>query len=296
MKRHTPLRRAIVYGGVFLLAAFLFGPFLLVGTASLVEYGDLLTFPPNWFAHGVSLGNYEYVLTGQVPQSFLREGGQMMYPSQEVRHFPQSVLNSFSVALAVMLINLVLGCFAGYAYSRLRFPLYGTTFNFVLFSRLIPTVALAIPYYLIVQSAGLLNNPVSLIAIYAVLTLPFTVLLLTLHFRSVPEEVEESAQVEGASNLQIMLHITLPLSLPSLIGTGLFAFMLAYSEFLFALLLTTKAERWTMAVNFGVLVANPDVSWGLLNSCIIMGILPTALLVLPVWRFMVRGLAAGAGR
>jgi multiple sugar transport system permease protein len=161
---------------------------------------------------------------------------------------------------------------------------------------LIPTVALAVPYYAIVQRLGLLNSYWALIAIYAVLTLPFTILVLTIYFRNVPPEIDEAAQLEGASPWRILWDITLPLSLPSLVGAGLFAFMLAYGEFLFALLITTSIDRRTLPVILATVSANPDVSWGLLMASIALGTLPTLLLAIPVWRFMVRGLTASAAR
>jgi ABC-type glycerol-3-phosphate transport system permease component len=129
-----------------------------------------------------------------------------------------------------------------------------------------------------------------------VLTLPFTTLVLTLYFKGIPLEVNEAAQLEGASHWRVLRDITLPLSLPSLVGTGLFAFMLAYSEFLFALFITTSRERRTLPVILGSLSVNTDVSWGMLMASIIIGLFPTLLLAFPVWRFMVRGLTAGSVR
>jgi multiple sugar transport system permease protein len=294
MRRRSPLRQVVVYGAALLLALFWFGPFVLVWLGSVIPEGDLLSFPPNWFAHGPFLGNYRYILTGEIPQTYLERGATRSMISQEVRYVPHAMLNSFAVALAVMFLNLVLGSLAAYAYARLQFPGRRATFNFILASRLIPTVALAVPYYLIVQALGLLDTPWALIAIYAVLTLPFTVLVLTLYFRAIPPEIDEAAQVEGASPLQILWRITLPLSLPSLVGAGLFAFMLAYGEFLFGLLIATGIERRTLPVILGAISTNPDVAWGLLMASIAIGSAPTILLVFPVWRFMVRGLTAGA--
>ena len=109
-------------------------------------------------------------------------------------------------------------------------------------------------------------------------------------------EIDEAAQVEGASPWQVLRDIMLPLSTPSLVGAGLFAFMLAYSEFLFALFITTSRERRTLPVILGALSANTDVSWSMLMASITIGVIPTLLLAFPVWRFMVRGLTSGAVR
>lgn len=296
MNRRSPLQRAVVYGGAILLALFWFGPFVLVGIGSVIPEGNLISFPPRWFADRPFLGNYDYIFTGRIPSTYEQRGALRSMISNEVRYVPRTLLNSFVVATAVMLVNLALGSLAAYAFARLRFPGRGAAFNFILASRLIPTVALAVPYYAIVQRLGLLNSYWALIAIYAVLTLPFTILVLTLYFRNVPAEIDEAAQLEGASPWRILWDITLPLSLPSLVGAGLFAFMLAYGEFLFALLITTSIDRRTLPVILATISANPDVSWGLLMASIALGSLPTLLLAIPVWRFMVRGLTAGAAR
>ena len=96
-----------------------------------------------------------------------------------------------------------------------------------------------------------------------------------------PDEIDEAAQVEGASPWRILRDITIPLALPSIIGAGLFSFMLSYSEFLFALFITTTRERRTLPVILGALSANTDVSWNMLMASITIGIIPTLLLAIP---------------
>ncbi len=125
------------------------------------------------------------------------------------------------------------------------------------------------------------------------LTLPFTILILTLYFRGIPEEIEEAAQLDGCGPLQTLVRIVVPLALPSLIGTGLFAFMLSYSEFLFGLLITQSIKTRTLPVILATVSWNPDVTWGLTSASITIGLIPTLLLVVPVWRYMVKGLVAG---
>jgi multiple sugar transport system permease protein len=296
MNAGSPIRRILIYLAAVLVALFWFGPLVLVGVASMVPDGNLLSFPPRWFENGIFLGNYEYILTGVLPETYLQPGALRGAISQEVRFVPHSLLNSFVVATAVALNNVVFGSLAAYAYARIRFPGRALSFNFVLGSRLLPAVALAVPFYTIVQRLGLLNSPVALVLIYTVLTLPFSTLILTLHFRNIPQSIDESAQLEGAGPLRIMWDIAVPLALPSLVGVGLFSFMLAYGEFLFALLIMTGSDTKTLPVLFGSLATNRDVAWGLLTASIILGSLPTLVLVFPVWRFMVRDLTKGAER
>jgi ABC-type glycerol-3-phosphate transport system permease component len=296
MRRRSPARRVVIYGGAALLAFFWFAPFVLVAIGSVIQEVNLLSFPPDWFAGPPTLAAYDYIFTGDVPASFEQRGALRSMVSNEVRDVPRAVLNSFVVAGAVMLVNLVFGSLAAYAFARVRFPGKRAAFNFVLMSRLVPSVALAVPYYVIVQQLGWLNTYRSLIAIHSVLTLPFTTLILTLYFRGLPPEIDEAAQVEGASPWRVLKDITLPLALPSLVGAGLFAFMLSYSEFLFGLFLTTTRERRTLPVLLGSLSANTDVTWSMLMASITLGLIPTLLLAFPVWRLMVRGLTAGGTR
>lgn len=296
MSKRSPLRRVIISCGALLLAVFLFAPFVLVVVGSVLPEVNLVSFPPHWFANPPNLQTYDYIFTGKIPETFEQRGALRGMISNEVRDVPRAILNSVVVATAVMLINVVFGSLAAYAYARIRFPGRAAAFNFVLMSRLIPTVAIAVPYYLIVQAFGLINTYWALIAIYSVLTLPFTTLVLTLYFRGLPEEIDEAARVEGASPWRILVDIAIPLALPSIIGAGLFSFMLAYSEFLFALFITTTSDRRTLPVLLGTLSANPDVTWNMLMASIVVGTIPTLLLAIPVWRFMVRGLTSGAVR
>lgn len=286
----------LIYGGAIVLAVFWFAPFVLVALASVIPEVNLASFPPRWFDDPLNLQTYDYIFTGTVPQSYEQRGALRSMISSEVRDVPRAIGNSLLVATAVMLINVILGSISAYAYARIRFPGRSAIFSFVLFSRLIPTVAVAIPYYLIVQRLGLINSFWALILIYSVLTLPFTILVLTLYFRGIPEEIDEAAQLEGASHWRILRDIGIPLALPSIVGAGLFAFMLSYGEFLFALFITTTRERRTLPVVLGALSANTDVSWNMVMAAITLGTIPTLLLAFPVWRFMVRGLTSGAVR
>ena len=294
MRRRSPLQRIIIYVGALALAFFWFAPFVVVLLGSTVPEVNLVSYPPDWFRDGLNLQTYDYIFTGKVPETYEQRGAMRSMISSEVRQVPRAILNSFIVASAVMLINLVFGSLGAYAYARIRFPGRKLAFTFVLMSRLIPTVAIAVPYYLIVQSLDLINSFWALILIYSVLTLPFTTLVLTLYFRGIPIEIDEAAQLEGASPWRILRDIGIPLALPSMIGAGLFAFMLSYSEFMFALFITTTRERRTLPVVIGSLSSNTDVSWNMLMATIAIGTIPTIILAFPVWRFMVRGLTSGA--
>ena len=129
--------------------------------------------------------------------------------------------------------------------------------------------------------------------VHSVLTLPFTVLILSVFFRRIPIEIEDAAIVDGCTRAQLFWRIVLPLSLPSLAATGLFAFMLSYAEFLFALVLSGDAANRPLSVVMASLARNVDVSWGILNSAIFLAVLPSLVLVAIVWRMIVEGILVG---
>ncbi|MGH2437020.1 MAG: carbohydrate ABC transporter permease [bacterium] len=284
----------MIYLSAIVVVGFALAPFMWVILSGFLPEVAILTVPPEWFRSGLIVDNYRYILTGEIPRAH-EVGGQLRRMiSEEVRHVPRAALNSSVVAGAVLLLNWLLGVPAAYAYARLRFPGRVATFYFITVSRLIPAVALAIPYFLIVQRLGLLDRHFALILIHTALTLPFTVLILVLYFRSIPVEIEESAQLDGASRWAILRRVMLPLALPSLVGAGLFAFMLSYSEFLFALLVTTSEYSRTLPVTLASVASNPDVSWSLLSAGTTLAVLPALILVWPIWRYMVRGLVSGS--
>jgi multiple sugar transport system permease protein len=286
--------RPWIYVAAVAVVGFALAPFVWVIVSGFLPEVAILTVPPEWFSQGLIVDNYRYILTGEVPRAH-EVGGQLRRMiSEEVRHVPRAALNSSVIAGAVLLLNWLLGAPAAYAYARLKFPGRVATFYFITVSRLIPAVALAIPYFLIVQRLGLLDRHLALILIHTALTIPFTVLILVLYFRSIPAEIEESAQLDGASRWAILRKVMLPLALPSLVGAGLFAFMLSYSEFLFALLMTTSEYSRTLPVTLASVASNPDVSWSLLSAGTTFAVLPALILVWPIWRYMVRGLVSGS--
>jgi len=283
----------LVYPAAAAVLIFALAPFGWVLLSGFLPAVAILDQPPQWLRYGLIDDNFRYIFTGKVPQAY-EVGGQLRKMiSQEVRAVPRAAFNSAIIAFGVLLLNWLFGAPAAYAYARLRFPGKAATFYLITASRLIPAVALAVPYFLIVQQLGLLDNHLALILVHTVLTLPFSILILTLYFRTIPQEIEEAAQLDGAPRGTVLRRIVLPLALPSLVGTGLFAFMMSYSEFLFALLVTSSAHARTLPVTLASIVQNPDVTWSLLSAGTTLAILPALILVWPIWRYMVRGLVSG---
>jgi ABC-type glycerol-3-phosphate transport system permease component len=269
------------------------GPIALSLFASVMPDQAIFGFPPDWFGHDPTLDNYLYIFTGAIPDVYLTAGANRGMISDAARQVPGGMWNSTLVALGVMAVNIGLGGPAAYAFARLRFRGQTASFLAIILSRLVPAVALVTPFYLIVQAMGLLGTRSALILVHSVLTLPFTVLILTVFFRRIPREIEESAMLDGCGRLEAFRYVFLPLARTSIVATGLFAFVLSYAEFLFGLVLSGDAESRPLSVVLAALARNTDVSWGLLNASVVLAVIPTVALAALVWRFVVEGLLEG---
>ena len=291
MTRRSPLLTAI---GTLLILLFIAGPLVLTFVGSIIPDRVLFDSSKGLFDEGLSLENYRYIFTGELPSAYRAQGANRTMISDAARQVPQSLWNSTEIALAAMAINLILGAPAAFAFARYVFPGKRVSFMFLILSPLVPSVALITPIYMMIQSAGLVGSKFSIIMVHAIKALPFTVLILSVFFRKMPRELFEAAVIDGCTRFQSFIRIAVPLALPPLAATGLFAFMLSYAEFMFSLVLSGAARSRPVSVVMAALARNVDVSWSLLNTAIFIAIVPTLILVVLVWRFVVEGLISGA--
>ncbi|MCK5007591.1 MAG: carbohydrate ABC transporter permease [Spirochaetales bacterium] len=287
-------RKIAIYVFAVLLFLFSAGPVLLTLVGGIIPEKVLLSVPPRLFSMKPTLSYYKYIFTGKVPEAYEERGALRAMVSEEARLIPRAMLNSATVALAVMAMNMVFGSMAAYAFARIRFRGKSLTFMGIIMCRLVPASALVVPFYMIIQALGLLDTKLALILVHTLLTLPFTVLILTMFFRRVPVEIEESAVVDGAKPLQVFWKITLPLSASSMVATGLFSFMLSYSEFMYSLVLGGSQRSRTLPVVMTSLIYNPDMIWGMLMSGVFLALIPSLILAILVWKFVVENIILGA--
>ena len=289
-------RKIFIYAAAVVVFLFCAGPLILTALGGVIPESALLSSPPRWFSEMPNLENYKYIFFGTLPTSSTRSGFNRAMISEEARQIPRAMLNSALIAVSVMAVNIVFASMAAYAFARMNFRGKQATFMGIVMCRLIPAAALVVPFYLIVQGAGLLDTMLAIILVHSLLTLPFSVLILSLFFRKIPVEIEESARVDGASPVQIFRKIILPLSASSIVATGLFAFMLSYSEFLYAMVLGGTVKTRTISVVMAALSTNPDMAWGLLMAGVFLTLIPTLILVIIVWKFVVENIILGASK
>jgi ABC-type glycerol-3-phosphate transport system permease component len=288
--RRNPILTTI---GALLVLLFIGGPVFLAFMGSIIPDRVMFASDRGLFDE-VTLENYRYIFTGEIPPAYLKSGANRTMISDAARQVPLSLLNSAEISLAVLALNVIIGAPAAFIYARYAFPGKKLTFMFLILSPLVPTVALITPIYMMIQAAGLLGSKLAIVLVHAAKSLPFTVLILSVFFRKMPKSIFEAAVIDGCSRLQSFLRIALPMALAPLAATGLFAFMLSYAEFMFSHVLSGDADSRPVSVVMAALARNPDVSWSLLNTAIFVAILPTILLVALVWRYVIADLVRGA--
>jgi multiple sugar transport system permease protein len=231
-----------------------------------------------WFAP--TLANYRRIFVEETFQTYL--------------------WNSLWIAVASALVCLAIGSLA--AYSIARFRTGGSIFSLtILGTQMLPPVALVIPFYLMVRNriellgheVGFFDRGLTLVFVYLSFNLPFVVWILIGFFQSIPREIEEAARVDGASHFRVFRQIVLPVALPGLLAAGVFAFVLSWNEFLFALILTGRESR-TMPVALASLMSSQGNQVGAICAATVAMMLPIVLLTWVIQRFLVRGLTFGA--
>jgi len=277
---------------ILLLIVYIGGPFVWMAVASIQGENELLRRPQRIIPQNPTLDNYNYVFTGKIPQSYEVKGQLRSRISQEARLIAPALKNSFIVAISVMLINLLLGTPAAYTFARINFRGKKPGYNFILASRLMPAMAVAIPYYVIIQTLKLLDTYLALVLVHLALTLPFTIWFLTLYISNIPREMEDAALVDGCTPFQALTRIVVPMMAPGLVAGAAFAFMTSYNEFLFARFLTQSIASQTSPVIIASISGNPDASYTLISVCITLGLIPPLILAISMRKWLTEGLSA----
>ena len=192
--------------------------------------------------------------------------------------YPRWVLTTMTVAVCATVLSLVSSTLAAYAIQRLRFKGSQYVGLAIYLAYLVPPSILFIPLATMVFQLGLFDSPLALILVYPTFLVPFCTWLLIGYFKSIPYELEECALIDGATRLQILTQITLPLAVPGLISAGIFSFTLSWNEFIYALAFIQSSESKTVPVAILTELVSGDVyQWGALMAGSLLGSLPVAI-------------------
>jgi ABC-type glycerol-3-phosphate transport system permease component len=257
---------------VALCVVFFLFPIVWLLETSVKLKIDMFTLPPQWLGFQTTLKNFSYVLSTMPVLTWGK--------------------NSLIISLGTMFLSLILGVPAGYAFSRVKFKGRFALLMFFLLARTLPPVTLALPFRVMMQNMGLFGTHLAVILIDTIYDATFTAWLMSGLFASIPEELEEAAIIDGCTAFTAFFRVILPLSLPGLVTSALFAFIYSWNDFIFAMTLTSPK---TATLPLGMLSTSGmlSVGWTYMAAMGVFAMLPVLLLSLFLQKYYVSGLTLG---
>jgi multiple sugar transport system permease protein len=253
---------------------FLLAPLYWMFITSIKPSDDYLAVPPVWFPDEPTIVHYTAAL-------FAYRGFD-------------GLINSLIVSISATVLSAVFGTLM--AYSLARFNTGGQHLSFwVLSQRFLPPIAVILPTFLIYRVLGLNDTHLGLIIAYTVFTLPLTVWMMYAYFRGMPKSLEDAAQVDGCTRWQALWKVAVPLAMPGIVAAAVFAFIACWTEFFFALILTSR-NAFTLPTVFRAFIGFQGAQYGESSALSIVSLVPSIALGILVQRHLVRGLTLGAVR
>ncbi|WHT21946.1 carbohydrate ABC transporter permease [Crossiella sp. CA-258035] len=286
LRYRIPWRKILVSALALVFAAYLVLPFYWIVAMSFMTEADANSLPPRWIPEHPTLENYRAFADPTAAQALVG--------SRAVKETPFALGNSLLVATLTALLNLLLAVFAAYSFSRIRFRGSRVLLMLYLVTRMVPGVAIIVPFYLLMRQLDLLDTYWALILSYTTFALPVTIWVLKDFFRAVPRELEDAARVDRCGWLRTMWSVVLPISAPGLVAAAVFSFMTAWNEFMFALFLTSTTAAKTMPVIAANFATDLNTQFTVMAASGVLAVLPPLVLVLIFQRLIVSGMAAGS--
>ena len=282
MRFNKLLRKAFLFLLTLPVFFFIFFPVLWLFSASLSNQAELYAIPTHWIPFHPTFQNYlEIIFPG-------------LATSAVPRTFAVALFNSFKIASSVTIICIVIGSLAAYALVRIRFRFGHTIQLGIIATRMIPEVSLILPLYILGSGLGLINKPIVLILTYMSFALPYAIWMMAAFFQSVPFELEDAARMDGCTRLGILFRVVMPISVPGLVSTAMFTFLVAWDEFFYALIFTSTLDAKTVPVAIAEFVGRYAVNINGMMAGGIIAALPPVILAFLFQRYIVSGMTAGA--
>ena len=270
-----------IHVAAVVMALVVLAPFAWLVISSISPSAELLSPHPHWWPDHPTLERYRAI--------FGSEGGG----SDVAANFRSAMINSFVVASATTAVSLVVGVLGGYAFARLTFRFRRTSLFGFLAIYMLPPIALVIPLYLALANLGLLDTKIGLIVTYSSIVTPFCLWTMSNYFLSLPKDLEDAARVDGCSRMGALLWVILPLARPGILTTGMFGFLLAWDEFLYALIFTSSTDAKTIPVAIAEFTGKHSSDFGLIAAGGVLATIPPVVLALVFQRYIVGGLTSG---
>jgi len=268
------LNRVLIRMALATFTLLALGPVVWAVVTSLLPLSALTSRPPDLNPLNMTIENYILVLDSS-------------------RGLFSGLINSFIIALFTSAVGLVIGSTAAYALARLDMPGSNQILMMILATQMFPGIVIAIPLFLVMSRTGLVDTHFGLIVVYLSFILPIVIWILKGFFESVPMELERAAAVDGATPLQTFQFIVLPISLPPLFATGVFAFIESWNEFFFAIILT-RINVKTAPIAIAEFSGQYQTLYGQMLASAVLASIPVVVLAIIFRRFILEGFVEGA--
>ena len=267
----SPRGQLVILAALVLLVFTAF-PFVWMASTAFKPSREIFITPPTlWSAH-MTLDNLSRLF--------------------EETRFLTYFRNSLTVSLATVALTLLVSAPAAYGLTRFRFRGREKVAGLILFTYMFAPIMIIIPFYVVMRFLGLTNTHVGLILAYTAFCLPFNLWLLRTFFQSIPLELEEAVMIDG-NRLQAVVHVVLPLAAPGVVATGIFTFILAWNDYIFARVLLSADELKTLPVGIADLYNASVVDWGMIMAAGLLVTAPVAGVFIFIQKFLVAGWGAG---
>ena len=230
-----------------------------------------------------------------IPENPTVQGyAEMLTTESSTFDFKQWAANSVMIALLTTVFSMIIATLGGYGISRFRFRGRGALSYIVLTTQVLPGSLLMIPLYIIMGNLKLLDTRMGLVIAYATFSVPFCTWMMKGFFDSIPFSLEEAAKVDGAGRFRCFATVVMPLTVPGLVATGLFAFINGWNEYLFASTFMKSYENWTLPMGIASFQGQYTTNWGTLMAGSVLVTIPVVILFLALQKHLVGGMTAGA--
>ena len=272
--RRTTSQNALLAGVLAGLVLIVLLPFYWIAAGSIKTPQEIIARVPTLIPESLTFVHYDKLIGAS--------------------DFTTYLMNSVVVSVVSAAATVVLSTAAAYAFYRLQFPGRDAVFKVILVTYAFPGILVLIPLYGFMTRLGLVDNLLSLVIVNVTFAAPFAVWMMRAFFTTIPIEVEEAAIVDGASRLQTIVFIMLPLSAPGVAAVAIFAFIMSWTEYLFASVLILSDANRTIPVGFAGIIGQYQIDWGLLLAGATLATIPVVLLFALIGRYFIQGLTAGA--
>lgn len=249
-------------------------PILWMVLNSFKPNAEIFAWPPTWISENFTWDAYKAIFTNP----------------EQIRFF----VNSYVIAALVVVLTLGIGILASYAFSRFDFPGKSVINTIIVSVQAVPPITLLIPYLSLIVTMKLYNTYGALILTYLIFTLPYCILMTTGYMNTLPKELDEAVMIDGGSRSTALWRILVPTAIPGLVSVGMYTFMQAWNEYLFALALTKTNDMRTVPVGINLLMGQHSYEWNQMMAMSVLGSLPILILFLFFQRYFIAGMTAGS--